>query len=418
MERPDELRALAVLAAAELGGAAGGIGGVHDAIAQRVFGALGGRAEPVRRAHDTIAQGAYASVGVAATLGGAAAGRLLALRDAGDGRPVSASPRGAAALGVLCGLCGDALEASGSDLAEPMALRVRGRAVPPERAALAAAYPGAGPRLVVFLHGLMETEFAWRLGGAGGLRRPAGGRPRLHRARRPLQQRPPHLAERALAGRAARAGRRRVARRGRPDRARRPLDGRPRRAQRLPPGRRGGDRWAGRVRHVVSLGTPHGGAPLAQGTHLAAHALHALPETRPFARFLRRRSAGIRDLRHGSLVDSDWDGHDPDALRAAACAEVPLLPGATHCFVAATVTRDARHPVGRVLGDWLVLAPSASGRGRTRPIPFRAEDGLSVGGTHHLALLNHPAVYTALRGWLATPPRAGVAPDDRVDAAG
>ncbi|MEZ0294307.1 MAG: alpha/beta hydrolase, partial [Solirubrobacteraceae bacterium] len=66
MERPDELRALAVLAAAELGGAAGGIGGVHDAIAQRVFGALGGPAEPVRRAHDTIAQGAYASVGVAA----------------------------------------------------------------------------------------------------------------------------------------------------------------------------------------------------------------------------------------------------------------------------------------------------------------------------------------------------------------
>jgi hypothetical protein len=164
--------------------------------------------------------------------------------------------------------------------------------------------------------------------------------------------------------------------------------------------------WPGRVRHVVSLGTPHGGAPLAQGTHLAAHALHALPETRPFARFLRRRSAGIRDLRHGSLVDRDWDGHDPDALRAAACAEVPLLPGATHCFVAATITRDARHPVGRVLGDWLVLAPSASGRGRTRPVPFREEDGLSVGGTHHLALLNHPDVYTALRGWLATPPRA------------
>ena len=83
---------------------------------------------------------------------------------------------------------------------------------------------------------------------------------------------------------------------------------------------------AGRVRHVVSLGTPHHGAPLKHGVHLAAHALHALPETRPFARFLRRRSAGIRDLRHGSLVDRDWEGCDPDALRAAACAEVPLLP--------------------------------------------------------------------------------------------
>ena len=418
MERPDELRALAVLAAAELGGAAGGIGGVHDAIAQRVFGALGARAEPVRRAHDTIAQGAYASVGVAATLGGAAAGRLLALRDAGDGRPVSASPRGAAALGVLCGLCGDALEASGSDLAEPMALRVRGRAVPPERAALAAAYPGAGPRLVVFLHGLMETEFAWRLGGRAaygaqleddlgctaldvrynsGRHVSQNGRSLAELLEQVVGAWPAEVAQIALVGHS--------------------MGGLVARSACHQAVEAGMD-WPGRVRHVVSLGSPHGGAPLAQGTHLAAHALHALPETRPFARFLRRRSAGIRDLRHGSLVDRDWDGHDPDALRAAACAEVPLLPGATHCFVAATVTRDARHPVGRVLGDWLVLAPSASGRGRTRPIPFRAEDGLSVGGTHHLALLNHPAVYTALRGWLATPPRAGVAPDDRVDAAG
>jgi hypothetical protein len=76
---------------------------------------------------------------------------------------------------------------------------------------------------------------------------------------------------------------------------------------------------------------------------------------------------------------------------------VPLLPGATHCFVTATVTRDARHPVARLIGDALVLEASASGRGR---IPFQAEDGLHVGGAHHLALLNHPAVYARLRGWL------------------
>ena len=406
MERPDELRALAVLAAAELGGAAGGIGGVHDAIAQRVFGALGAPADPVRRAHDGIAQGTYASIGTAATLAGVAAGRLLALRDAGDGRPVSASPRGAAALGVLCGLYGDALEASGSDLAQPMALRVGGRVVAPERAALAAAYPGAGPRLVVFLHGLMETEFAWRLGGreayGARLERDLGctaldvrynsgrhvsqnGRSLAELLEEVVAAWPAEVAQVALVGHSMGG-----------------LVARSACHQAV----EAGMAWPGRVRHVVSLGTPHGGAPLAQGTHLAAHALHALPETRPFARFLRRRSAGIRDLRHGSLVDRDWDGHDPDALRAAACAEIPLLPGATHCFVAATITRDARHPVGRVLGDWLVLAPSASGRGRTRPVPFREEDGLSVGGTHHLALLNHPAVYTALRGWLATPPRA------------
>ena len=143
------------------------------------------------------------------------------------------------------------------------------------------------------------------------------------------------------------------------------------------------------------------GAPLAQGVHWASAALHALPETRPLAGFLRRRSAGIRDLRQGSLVDADWRDCDPDALRAAACQEVPLLEGATHCFVAATITRSGRHPVGRLLGDCLVLEPSASGRSRTRRIPFQAEHGMHLGGAHHIALLNHPAVYARLRAWLA-----------------
>jgi hypothetical protein len=80
---------------------------------------------------------------------------------------------------------------------------------------------------------------------------------------------------------------------------------------------------------------------------------------------------------------------------------VPLLEGATHCFVAATITRSARHPVARVLGDCLVLEPSASGRSPTRRIPFEAEYGMHLGGAHHLALLNHPTVYERLREWLA-----------------
>ena len=133
---------------------------------------------------------------------------------------------------------------------------------------------------------------------------------------------------------------------------------------------------------------------------MAAEALHALPETRMLGAFLRRRSAGIRDLRHGSLVDEDWRGRDPNALRAAACKEVPLLQGATHFFVSATITRSPRHPLGRLLGDILVLTPSATGRGRTRRIPFQAEHGHHVSPAHHLALLNHPEVYERLREWL------------------
>jgi pimeloyl-ACP methyl ester carboxylesterase len=166
--------------------------------------------------------------------------------------------------------------------------------------------------------------------------------------------------------------------------------------------------WVRHVRHVVSLGTPHLGAPLEQAAHRAAHALQALPETRPFGNFLRRRSAGIRDLNQGSLVDEDWRDRDPDALRLAACREVPLLDGAAHHFVTATITRDAAHPVARIVGDVLVLVPSASGESKTRRIGFRTEDGHHVGGTHHLALLNHPAVYPKLLEWLSAPPRGAL----------
>jgi pimeloyl-ACP methyl ester carboxylesterase len=159
--------------------------------------------------------------------------------------------------------------------------------------------------------------------------------------------------------------------------------------------------WVGDVRHVVSLGTPHMGAPLAQAAHWLSATLNRLPESAAFSAWLRRRSAGIRDLRQGSLVDEDWLDRDPEALRGVACTEVPLLEGATHCFISASVTQDERHPVGRMIGDVLVLAPSAAGRSRTRRLGFRDEDGRHVGGTHHLALLNHPVVYEQLRAWLA-----------------
>ena len=45
-----------------------------------------------------------------------------------------------------------------------MTVRVDGRAVPVEPAALAAAFPGTGGRVAVFLHGLTETEDSWGYG--------------------------------------------------------------------------------------------------------------------------------------------------------------------------------------------------------------------------------------------------------------
>jgi hypothetical protein len=94
---PDELRALTRLAFDELGAAAGGIGEVHRAIADRAFGAAG--SGPARLLHDAIAGGVYATVRGAAGLTGRAAGAAVS----GGGRSLSVTPRGAAVLAAVNG---------------------------------------------------------------------------------------------------------------------------------------------------------------------------------------------------------------------------------------------------------------------------------------------------------------------------
>ncbi len=404
----DEVRALARLTFDELARGVGGIGQIHGAIADRVFTQVGAQGVVARAAHDAISGAVYAGVGGCTSALGRVAAEVLATRGASSERLLSQTPLGGGIVGVINGLIGDELERQQSVLQEQMSVRVDGRVVECRGGALACAFPRATGRLVVFVHGLMGTEVPWgwyasQNGGTYGSRlsRDLGLTPvyvRYNTGRhisengasladllaRIVAAWPTEVEEVALIGHSmgglvARSGCYHASARG--------------------------DAWVRRVRHVISLGSPHMGAPLAQAVHYASAGLAVFPETRPFARLLRRRSSGIRDLRQGSLVDSDWADCDPDALAAVACTEVPLLDGATHCFIAATVMPQEDHPISRLIGDFLVLSPSASGRSRSRRIPFEAEFGMHLGSAHHLALLNHPVVYHRLQAWLAPPPR-------------
>jgi pimeloyl-ACP methyl ester carboxylesterase len=398
-----ELRALTLLGFDELRQASGGIGSINRAVAGRVFRAVGPGAALVRPVHEAVTRGVFAGLGLGTRAIGVATAAAVGRRDA---PALSTTPRGSALIAAVTGLRGDVLEAEGSPLCQPMAVRVQGEPVPLEPDSLAEAFPEATPRLVVFVHGLMTTEFSWEIGGRESygprLARELGCTPvyvRYNSGRhisengRSLSELmeelvaawPVDIEQVALVGHS--------------------MGGLVARSACCHATDEDAD-WARLVTHSVSLGTPHMGAPLEQAVHVLSAGLARLPETRPFANFLRRRSGGIRDLRQGSLVDEDWRHCDPDALRGAACAEVPLLEGATHCFVSAAITRSERHPLGRLLGDTLVLVPSASGRSRTRRIPFEDEFGMHLGGANHFVLLNHPAVYERLRDWLAVAPVA------------
>jgi pimeloyl-ACP methyl ester carboxylesterase len=378
-----EAPALARLGFEELGRLATGIGGIHRAIADRAFGVSGPGATPARVIHDEVSRRVYGGLRIGVRAAGTAAARALAETQT---IPLSATRQGALGLGILNGLIGDQLEREGSPLALPMTLRTVGKRT---------------PRVVVFLHGLMETDESWSLGG----RQPYGARlarelgytavyVRYNTGRhisengRELAERLAELHDRwpvaierialvghSMGGLVARSACHQAA--------------------------LADAEWVASVDRIVSLGTPHFGAPLAQAVHWLTGVAGKLPEGAALTAWLRRRSSGIRDLRQGSLVDEDWRDRDPDDLRAVACEEVPLLERATHCFISASITRDADHPLGRMLGDILVLAPSASGRSRRRELGFRPEHGLHVGAANHLALLNHPAVSDQLCRWLA-----------------
>jgi pimeloyl-ACP methyl ester carboxylesterase len=383
----------------------------HEAIAQRSFGASGAEASAARSIHDAVAAASYGAVRFAGSaVGAAAAAALRARPPRAAANRISASRGGALALGALNGLIGDRLEAERSDLSIPTELRHRGRPVPVERSALARAYPDATSRLLVFVHGLCETEGAWWLGAerrwgdpdstyGSRLGRDLGLTPLYVRYNTGL-----HVSENgALLARLLEdlvaAWPREVSDLTIVGHSMGGLVARSACAQ----GERDGHRWIASAKRMVYLGTPHLGAPLEKLTNVAAAGLAAIPETRPVATVLRTRSAGIKDLRYGALLEDDWVDCDPDALLGDPCSEVPLLATAEHYAVCATVTREPEAPLARVVGDLLVLYASGSGRGgrRGRRIPFVEENGRHLPSATHFDLLNHPQVDELLHTWLA-----------------
>jgi hypothetical protein len=385
--RSDEVRALGRL----IGGAGTAIADqardLHAAIADQVFDALGQTAQPVRLLHDPIATAAYAG---GRTLTGAI---ITAVAVAvGETRPddavsIHAGGRGRAAVAALNGAWGDRLAEEGSALAVGAAgitlhdgdgVMIGSGTVPPPW----------GPRVAVFVHGLGETDRAWRHRGPGAYGPPlaaAGVTPLYahYNTGRAIAESGRALAETLTALDALLPEDVELALVGHSmgglviGEACRAADSGPT-----------GPPWRGRLRAVVTLGTPYTGAPLARAVDRAERALSRLGETRALTGPLRSRSAGIRDLGHGGVL---W-----------------FTPGVDHYFVSATITRDPSAPAGRLLGDLLVHRRSAwAQRTRTEPLAFPASHYRHLDGATHFDLLGHPAVAGQLVRWLALPALPG-----------
>jgi pimeloyl-ACP methyl ester carboxylesterase len=332
-----------------------------------------------------IAKAVYAGIGAGLRVTGRGLDRAAA---AGLGPRLEEGPRGRFVSSAVNGLVGDRLARERPRLAIRMSVRSGGRDVPATRAGLAEAFPRATGRMVVFLHGLCETEDYWRRGRErvgttyGEMLAGEGWSPVFLRANTGLALRENGVALASLMRDLVEAWPVEVTRIALVGHSMGGLILRAAGAVATEPGVPARP-WTDLVSDVVTLGTPHLGAPIARGIGHGSRGLGLLPETAPFGRILDWRSVGVHDLVAGLAED------------------VPPLPHASYRLVAATLTESPRHPVGHVVGDLLVRVPSAYGRDPRGRRLFRDATVLHVGHTDHFGLLNHPRVHLAMREWLA-----------------
>lgn len=376
-------------------GVTGEVQRMHQAIAAKTFDSLQqvpGLAVPsviVRAVHDAITHGVYAAVrhGGSAALTVAGLGERLVTDPA---QPIAG--RELSLRSTINGIFGDALARSGSALALNMGFHAGGAPLPLTRAALG----GLRPRVVVFIHGLacdeqswLQDEGAWasseyasvlpageRIHYGSLLDRELGtrsiylryntGLPVIDNARELAGQletlislAPAHLQDLVIVGHS--------------------MGGLVARAA-CDPALSQGLGWRQRTRLLICLGTPHQGARLEQLGHVTSAALGVSTLTQPLARIANARSQGIKDLRRG-LRDKK------------AATEIPLrlVVGG----LAGESSSAVGKAVGRLLGDGLVSRHSAADDGLVGDV-----QRVELTGLGHMALLNHPRVYVALRAWL------------------
>lgn len=315
---------------------------------------------------------------------------------------MASSPAREALVAALNGVLGDYLADTHNPLAVAMALRRRGRALDLSPAALADEVGRRSPRLLVLVHGLCLDDLQWQRGehdhGAA-LARDLGWVPVYlnYNTGRHVSTNGQAFAQQLEALVAAWP---------------QPLESMAILAHSM-----GGlvarsalhyatasqQAWPGRVDKMVFLGTPHHGAPLERGGHWIDVLLGVTPYTEPLRRLGRARSAGITDLRHGSLLDEDWEGRNRFAHGADTRSPVPL-PQRVACYaLAAHLGKAAGELKERLLGDGLVPIASALGH---HPDPrfaldFPPQRQWIASETSHLELLGSAAVYARIRDWLA-----------------
>ena len=323
---------------------------------------------------------------------------------AGRAAPSGAGPRSArreAWVAALNGVCGDALAADGNPLATTLHLRHGGRALELSADALGQSVEAPSDVLVVRVHGICMHDGQWGRGQAAALAQGLGATDlavRYNSGRHVSENgRDLDAALEALVERWPRTVRRVVI-------VGHSMGGLVARSA-LVSAHAAGHAWPGRDVSLVTLGTPHHGAPLERLGNAVDRLLGATVWSRPFARIGQVRSAGVTDLRWGNVRDGDWAGLDRFVGGPDARAPAPVPPGVALYTVAAVAGRRRLRLRDQTWGDGLVPLDSALGRHpeRARDLAVPPDRQWVAAGLSHFDLTHSPAVTARVLGWLRRP---------------
>ncbi len=389
--RASDLRGLNRLAIDATMGVTDVVEAMHHNIfrAPRALRALENPAAPSRGRTRGITGLVYRSIrGITRIVGGGVDATLAPFARLGDG---SSSARREAVLAALNGVSGDHLAATGNPLAIPMSVRQGGEPL----------VPSTGRRLLVLVHGLCMNDLEWNREGHdhgaalardlgftpvylhynSGLHISTNGRAFADLLEDLVERWPVPVEEIVILGHS--------------------MGGLVTRSA-CHTGKVLGHAWMRHLKKIVFLGTPHHGSALERGGNRVESILGISRYTAPLARLGQARSAGITDLRHGNLLDEDWQGRDRFEELEDLRQPVPL-PDGVQCYAMAAAAEVAGSLKSRLLGDGLVPVDSALGRhekaGKTLPFP-ESRQWIAPDMTH-FDLLSRPEAYEKIREWLA-----------------
>lgn len=305
-----------------------------------------------------------------------------------------------ALLAVLNGVLGDYLQQTGNPLATTMRLRHAGQPLVLEPHALAGVFPEASPKLLVLVHGSCMNDLQWTRRGhdhGAALARELGYAPVYLHYNSGLHVSTNGEAFAALLEQLVRAWPCPV---GELVILGHSMGGLVSRSA-CHYGELAGHAWRRKLARLVCLGTPHHGAPLERGGSWIDVLLEVSRYSAPLARLGRIRSAGVTDLRFGSVRNEDWEGRDRFA-HGDDDREPLALPTDVACHAIAAV--QAPDASAGAQTDGLVPVDSALGRSKTptRDLGFPESAQWIAYGTAHLDLLDSPQVFERLVEWLGS----------------